>query len=431
MRHSSFRWLPGLVALPLLVNAQDLRVDDLHAVSSPATTILGVQPAEIARPKSYKALETALLTNFSSGSSWQIPVNYALEVTPYWFKPRDISVRQLMNPTTGASLKQSFSISVATGRRASLLDSTRTIQQIGFGLRATLFPGQLTTAFDTDLAALTSRIAIIAPARYILEAGRGKTFANGNALRAYLDKEFGIVINDRITDKAYIRDFTPLQIDVVESVLLGRYPENNAQCQLLLGQMILKLSDYDKTYKLAELAKKVERHYYFRKGFRMDVAAASSVEFPTNDFDYSTLAKYGIWATPGGSWIWNNVNLEVLGLVRFMSNQVVTDPTRNWDVGSRVAANWRRLSLSIEYIHRFQNTTLQRTSLPTGQTDRLLRSDQDYRLAMGFEYHLSDRFVLAYALGRNFSLNTEFNGNLISILSFNAGLSGPTVKIAD
>ncbi len=429
IRLRSLGWL--LAGLPLLTQAQDLRVDDLHAVSSPATTILGVQPAEIARPKSYKALETALLTNFSSGNTWQLPVNYALEVTPYWFRPRDISVQQLMTPTTGASLKQSFSISLATGRRTSLLDSTRTIQQMGFGLRATLFPGQLTDAFNTDLAALTNRLAIIAPARFILEAGRNRTFADGNALRAYLDKEFGVVINDFISNKAFIRDFSQLQIDVVESVLLGRFATNNAQCQLLLGQMILKLSDYEKTFKLAQLAKNVERHYYFRKGFRMDVAAASSVEFPTNNFDYSTLGKYGVWATPGGSWIWNNVNLEVIGLVRYMSNQIVTDPTRNWDIGSRVAANWRRLSLSAEYIHRFQTTTLQRVTLPSGQVDRLLRSDQDYRLALGVEYHLSDRFVLAYALGRNFSLNTEFKGNLISILSFNAGLSGPTVKIAD
>lgn len=424
-------FLFGLVLLAGWGRAQDVRVDDIQAPSAPAFTILGIQPTEIARPKSYKALETSLLSSFNSGSAWQVPSTYALEVTPYWLNSRDISVRQLMSPGL-AAFKQTASFSLATARRVNLSDTTRTVQQVGFGFRATLFPGQLNPAFDGDLNVLEKRMAILTAVKFVLASAKRKTFANEAALRLFLDTEFGQLLEQKAGEKQYVKDVNRLRTDIVEQVLFGRHPVNNAQCQIALNEMNELLNTYDKTFKLAELAKKVERHYFYRRGFRMDIAGAASLDFPTNNFDYSLVSKRGIWLTPSYSWIVNDdVNVELLGVVRFINNRIPVRETNNWDVGGRAVLTRRSLSVSTEFIQRFQRVLVASVLLPDGSLQTLTTNVRDYRLAFNVEWRLSERFVLAYSLGKNFTRNTELNGNLISILGLNFGLVGPSVNIAD
>lgn len=411
------------------LQAQEVHVDDLQAPSAPAFTILGVQPAEIARPKSYKALETSLLSSFTSGNSWQIPTTYALEVTPFWLKSQDVTVRELMNPGL-AAFKQTASVSLATARRADLTDPNRTVQQVGFGFRGTLFPGRLTDRFNTDLSALTSRMAVIGDVKFIIRQGRGQKFTDEASLRKYLDTEFGQLFEQKAANKQYVKDVDQLRTEIVERVLFGRHPINNAQCHLALAEMNELLNTYDTKFKLQELAKRVERHYFYRTGFRMDLAGAASLDFPTNRFDYSLVSKKGIWLTPSYSWVSGDVNVELLGVARFINNRIPTFETNNWDVGGRAALTRRSLSVSTEFIRRFQQVIESKQPQPDGSLQTISSNLRDYRLAFNVEWRLSERFVLAYSLGRNFTLNTEFNGNLISILGLNFGLVGPSVKIA-
>ena len=51
-----------------LLVAQE-QLNKLKAPSSPAASILGLQPTEILEPKSYEALETAIYSNFTNDNN--------------------------------------------------------------------------------------------------------------------------------------------------------------------------------------------------------------------------------------------------------------------------------------------------------------------------------------------------------------------------
>lgn len=406
-------------------------LDDLGAPSSPAFTILGVQPNEINRPKSFKALETALLSGFSTDNSFQIPSNYSLEVTPFWLKSRpDLSVNELMNPGL-KSFWRSLSASIATARRRDLIDSARTVQQIGFGLRATLFPGYLTSAFNDDKASLEAKLAGLGFVKLAIKAGISQCttncFADETALRNFLAGRFtGLPSTLSAAERTNIKQ---VKRNVIDKVLLELQPSSAEECLLVLEEMNERLNQYEETFGVREAAKKVERHYFLRQGFRMDVAAASSVDFPTNDFNYSILSNWGVWLNPSGSWVvGKDVNLELLGVGRYLNNSILTNETRNIDIGGRFIASWRSVSGSVEYIRRFQEVILLRTSIQGGGSQKQTEDHTDHRLVFNVEWHLSERFVLTYALGRNFNLNTSVNGNLISILGLNFGI-GPLINV--
>jgi hypothetical protein len=64
------------------INAQK-KLDALTTPSSPASTILGMQPSAILQPKSYRALEAAVFSNFNdTDGNGIIPNNFGLEFMP-------------------------------------------------------------------------------------------------------------------------------------------------------------------------------------------------------------------------------------------------------------------------------------------------------------------------------------------------------------
>jgi len=57
--------------------ASQTRVAEIVAPSSPAASVIGLQPTEILAPKSAKALETTLYSNFVSNNALKIPNDFA------------------------------------------------------------------------------------------------------------------------------------------------------------------------------------------------------------------------------------------------------------------------------------------------------------------------------------------------------------------
>ncbi|MDZ7695250.1 MAG: hypothetical protein U5K69_29740 [Balneolaceae bacterium] len=72
---------------------------DIKAPSSPAAALLGVQPQSVLAPKSYRALETAVYSNFlNNAGAAAIPNDFGLEFTPYWAKDHSLSLEEYLYP---------------------------------------------------------------------------------------------------------------------------------------------------------------------------------------------------------------------------------------------------------------------------------------------------------------------------------------------
>jgi hypothetical protein len=123
------------------INAQT-KLDALKTPTSPASTILGMQPSAILQPKSYRALEASVFSNFSdTDGNGIIPNNFGLEFMPYWANDHGISLEEYLYPK--ANLDQIYrnsSFSLASTQKFPLQDSTLT-KSLAFGYHTSHFFG--------------------------------------------------------------------------------------------------------------------------------------------------------------------------------------------------------------------------------------------------------------------------------------------------
>ena len=122
-------------------NAQE-KLNKLQAPTSPAASILGLQPSSVLSPKSYQALETALYSNFiGENGNALIPNDFALEFTPYWTKNHSLSLDEYLYPKRLVDqFIRNSSLSIASTQNFQLGDSTAT-NGLAFGYRTTFYFG--------------------------------------------------------------------------------------------------------------------------------------------------------------------------------------------------------------------------------------------------------------------------------------------------
>ena len=78
--------LPSRVVAQTTVMPKSVTVDDLIASTAPAFILLGGEPTTVQRPATAKGFKATLLSAF--GEDGSLPDGFALEVTPFWWKPR-------------------------------------------------------------------------------------------------------------------------------------------------------------------------------------------------------------------------------------------------------------------------------------------------------------------------------------------------------
>jgi hypothetical protein len=127
------------IAIPLSGITQE-KLNPLKAPTSPASSILDLQPKHVLEPKSYQALETALYSNFlNSNYDAVIPTDFALEFTPYWTKDHSLSLEEYLYPKDiSKQLIRNSSFSLASTQNFILGDST-TSNGLAFGYRTTFY----------------------------------------------------------------------------------------------------------------------------------------------------------------------------------------------------------------------------------------------------------------------------------------------------
>ena len=141
------RWTMVVVALAAAVRlqAQSVTLEQLLPPSAPALVLLGIEPSSVQRPETPKALAATVLSLASDRQA--LPKNIALEVTPYWLRPRprftfdDFYMNgRSRRETIRLTMMRSAAISLATAPRLIGQDTVGT--SVSLGARVLVWPGR-------------------------------------------------------------------------------------------------------------------------------------------------------------------------------------------------------------------------------------------------------------------------------------------------
>lgn len=419
--------------LSLLVNfsfSQE-KLNTLSTPTSPAASILGMQPSTILKPKSYRALEAAMYSNFtnSDGNSI-IPNDFGLEFTPYWATNHGISIENYLFPKFGfEQIVRNSSFSVATTQKFLLQDSTET-KSIALGYRTSLFFGNETDKKKIvgylDNLSTNQRVGskIIA----VIEGYREKDL--------YSTKEEYLVALKNVLTLRIQSELKSKSKKEVENIVENIYKETDAlpfdndaidEFELALSSLIEE--------KIGTNYEEFKTYIKNRQGLLIDFACAAHINFPDNDFEFSEVPKYALWLSPSYNFSNKLDFLKATGTIRYeryfksyfekyFPDSKVFD--NNIDYGASIAGEFKKFTIAFEATGRASKSLVNVGQDTAGNTLYLKESSSDFQYIGTFSYRLTDQIAVTYQLGSGFKPTFNVNGGtLLSLLSLNLGFGGP------
>lgn len=424
-----------LAVLPSFAFAQDdsqEKLQRLTAPTSPASAITGMQPTTVLAPKTFNALETALYNNFTDAGSIVIPKDLAIEFTPYWSKNPHISLSEYLFPTAWQSFLRNASFSVASSQSFLLGDSTKS-NALGFGARTSIYFGgkndrDTIENYRTQLQSadvLEGRFAII----------RMRTLDNPevvsitdfmNAIQQPLKKAVeGLHFFDSPEEiNQFMEAFSADTLELPKLTASNHPAFENAVAGLLRKHIS---SD--------EVYTHFKKYLLNRQGFSLDLALASLLNFPTNDFEFSYAPKNAFWITPTYRFFANeNHVLKVMAVYRYEWYNIdyyklyfpgSTVYQNNHDYGVSVAAEFKKCSVQAELVGRNSSTEIPLGMDLEGNKIYTKKRNNDLQYLLVVNYRLTDQAILTFNFGNQFNPVTNPDRTLVSTLSVNFGFGSP------
>jgi len=422
------------------VMGQEKKLSAITAPSSPASYMLGSQPASVLAPKSFQALETALFTNFLNNEGKTVlPNDFALEFTPYWATDHGRSLQDYLSSNEFLDqFWQNSSFSVGSSQNFLLEDKTAT-SALGIGYRTRFFIGgkadkQTVTTYIKTLSVaqrtLSKLIADISPL-YPANATRD-AFLTAACLKidADLKNLFPTMPADELT--ALLNQIT------ADAKLLSTYTSDNDKFQTdfnnLLQTDVFKTKTVAK-FDLIDVADKFEAYIKNRLGFSLDVAYGTFLNLTTNKLDYSIVPKQSVWITPAYNFKNGTNNLQLLGVLRYewfdqdyyhKYFPSAKSYRNNFDYGLAGVADFEKFAFQLEAVGRYQATEISAGTDASG--NQLYRKEKAsaFQCVGTFSYRLSKEIAVSYSLGNRFPTITAPDKTLVSLLSLNFGFGGPS-----
>lgn len=416
---------------------------DIKAPSSPAASLLGVQPQSVLAPKSYQALETGVYSNFLNNEGQAvIPNDFGLEFTPYWANDHSLTLEEYLYPENvfqGQILRNS-SISVATTQNYTLGDGTATTG-LGFGYRTTLhFPNQQDREQVSNFREqLSQNQAIQAAVGAQINAFPFDTTISN---KMQFINEARTVISEAVHD-IYGEYFTPDKMgDIIDQIfsdvqmLLEYNPETPAPFMDAFMNMLDTNLPVVRSEQNAEAVfQHFEDYIRDRQGFSLDIAYGVFMNFPSSNFQSAAAPRQSVWITPTYRFKDDLNRLKIMGVLRyegydtdyfkryFPNSEVYRS---NFDYGVAISGNFSKFTLEFEAVGRSSNALIPAGTDNSG--NQLFRKDNnsDFQAIGTFLYRLNDRIALTYSLGSRFEPIINPDNTLVSLLSLNLGFGGPT-----
>jgi len=434
-------FLTLLFSVSLIAQENDFNLEDLKAPSMPSATIIGTQINDVNIPKSMKDLETAVFSNYlNSGESLTVPSNYALEINPFMLGGRKgFKYESYLENNPLDNMWRNLSISVASTNKF-IINDTVSSNAMGFSLRTIILNGD---PLDDVKKAFISTLEYD---DYIMQTQS--------------------TVSDLITDYLEVTtnsfNIDSLKFSVIENFKESEIKKNNGN--LLTGEKLEKRKNiidyaikkiksvftkigkdtpresfedkYHDLYKaevslpaLEALRKSLSEIKTDRFGFRWDLNWAMALNFPTSEFSYSVVPRWGVWTNLSYK-LEDLESFTLIGLGRILINNddyinkyqpVDSDFTigNHYDLGAKIVYESDKFSLGIEYIYRLN--TNQVIKIIDGDEYKRTIENNSTKYVININYNLSDDINLSYNFGKSFDSISPTQGDLISGLSINFG----------
>jgi hypothetical protein len=415
-------------------------LSQLKVPNSPAFTILGIQPSEVSRPKTFEALEASLINSFTDDGNIVIPKNFAIEFSPYWmFGNPKLDYAHYVNPNLRDVIKQNFSISIATIDKTARIDTSLKYRSMGLGFRTMLIEGvnsnvekralmnySNTTVNTTDINTyLTNALAAsgaTTPSDFLNYLK--KNYKGG--LREHEQNKINLNIINKKNNNSHklITDFE----DVVLPYLENQVTTNSIALNNMVTNATVNLTNYGATA-LAQIPanNQLALSNLDKCGHMLEFAFATVLDFPTNNIDYSIMRKAGSWLTY--TYRTDSKLMDFNLMSRYIWNGLPDQSSNNFDLGIKFTYQKLKLAVSGEFIGRLQTKFIGLNEEPDGSTSTNVNIKQDMKATLSINYQITDKIILNYSFGQNFDLNTELRGNLLNQLGLNFGFGNPKSSV--
>ncbi|TSJ39935.1 hypothetical protein [Fluviicola chungangensis] len=432
MRILIFLLITGLASGTFAQDDTQEKLQRLTAPTSPASAITGMQPTTVLAPKTLNALETALYNNFTDAGSIVIPKDLAIEFTPYWSRNPHISLSEYLYPTAWQSFLRNASFSVSSSQSFLLGDSTKS-NALGFGARTSIYFGGKNDRDTIENYRKQLRSADILENKFALI--RMQTLDNP-AVQSITD--FMQSINQPL--KKLIGNLSFFD----SAAEINQFME--AFCADTLELPKLTASNHDEfsnaiagLFRKHILSDQVYAHFkkYLvnRQGFSLDLALASLLNFPTNNFEFSYAPKNALWITPTYRFFaTENHVLKLLAVYRYEWYNIdyyklyfpgSTVYQNNHDYGISLAAEFKKCSVQAELVGRSSSTETPLGTDAEGNKIYTKKRSNDVQYLMVVNYRLTDQAILTFNFGNQFNPVINPKRTLVSTLSVNFGFGSP------
>ena len=422
----------ALLTVNILAQDSDFSLEDLKAPSMPSATIIGLQVNEINQPKSLKALETSIFSNyFDSDFNLNIPENYAMEINPYMIGgSKNLDYRDYLKDDAGSNITRNFSFSISSTNKFPLLDSSF-VKALGFGFRTIIFNGHpsdtLSKQFDwvygKDMSEDDIKGSVLNLIQYAL-LNETPPPSDVDAMKNYVHNKLD---NANQLDKSVL-----VLIDNIFNNINSTTPVNKIEDEferLYENEYSLK-----RLKKFKELLKEIKNNRY---GLRCEIDLAAAVVFPTNEFNVSTVPRWGFWTNLSYS-TEKLENFTLILLLRYLSNNndyldkymPIDDlhiPDNSIDFGGRLVFEKNKFSIETEVVGRRKNERLIRI-IDDEEWSRN-ETNTTCKYILNINYNIADNITVSYNIGKNFDDLDPSSGDLISGLSVNFGFGD--IKASD
>jgi len=409
----------------------------LRAPSSPASKILGNEPNDITRPKSWNELEVSLFTDFLTEEG-AINLNRLIniEVSPYWLKKnRKISNEQFVfQDDPLENIQQNFTISLATSNNLIIPDTIgQKNTSLGIGMRTMVWRGTKLEkeALDARYSALQEDLKFTTRLLPVV-----MSITCDNCTREdYVDQFTAEVYVNRndIFPNSLSENEKLHTIDELKQHLLKNL-ESRSEDGSSYRDYIDELAENEYFSELKSNLLSLQEMIADRKGFKLEVAAAMAIDFPTNESDFSVIPQFSFWATPSyqpfdTEWI------EFLGILKYQTFHLdyyrsilqQSEYQKNaFDVGLKLVLKGEKLSFELEGVSRRERNFFTEDNLVFRE-----RTESNSKYVARLNYRLSDNLVLTYDFGRDFNLAGITDNNLISQFALNYAIGALKKKDID
>lgn len=324
------------------------RLESFRLSGAPALGLLGASSSSVLRPNTPRELIANIVS--SAGSEGIVPDGFALETAPFWLaRHRRLSLGEYHRASLGDRLRYFTAISVATTRERARADSLRADASAAIAVRTLLVngrPSRRLIAIGDSIRA--QQVAYIEQYRRWETAQRAATGLE--ALERQLERQeqtlSSLVTRVILDGSGVLRDSASRVLQRRDSLQARVARAEEGATRTARFERDLNRTDA----RLARLARRFAGEELEPEGFILEVAGGGRATFEEGEWTGNRRDGLGIWVTP--MYRLAQANLEMIGVLRYLTNVGDYDGRDLLDAGARFGVDAGRGSLSAEHVWR-------------------------------------------------------------------------------